>query len=179
MKVFFDYFGCCELVSDSFDHTETDLLYSVEAKMVPKEDAEDPELEKILDVVQNHNLMQYADDTALDKKTFTAMMKKYVKQVRMLLKETNPSREEAFVNEMNEYIKTILKNFKDYDYYHGTCDYDAMAEKCDEMKAKAEASGKDASGLTHLQEMIVICEYVDGMKPTFHFFKDGMYTESY
>ena len=57
--------------------------------------------------------MQYADDTALDKKTFTAMMKKYVKQVRMLLKETNPSREEAFVNEMNEYIKTILKNFKD------------------------------------------------------------------
>mgnify|MGYP001046889624 CR=1 FL=1 len=41
------------------------------------------------------------------------------------------------------------------------------------MKAKAEASGKDASGLTHLQEMIVICEYVDGMKPPFHFFKDG------
>lgn len=73
-----------------------------------------------------NSLMQYADDTALDKKTFTAMMKKYVKQVRMLLKETNPSREEAFVNEMNEYIKTILKNFKDYDYYHGTCDYDAM-----------------------------------------------------
>ena len=72
------------------------------------------------------SLMQYADDTALDKKTFTAMMKKYVKQVRMLLKETNPSREEGFVNEMNEYIKTILKNFKDYDYYHGTCDYDAM-----------------------------------------------------
>ena len=28
MKVFFDYFGCCELVSDSFDHTETDLLYA-------------------------------------------------------------------------------------------------------------------------------------------------------
>ena len=57
------------------------------------------------------------------------------------------------------------------------------------MKAKAEAAGKDASGLTHLQEMIVICrpeesfdwfnKYVDGMKPTFHFFKDGMYTESY
>ena len=70
--------------------------------------------------------MQYAEHTAVDKETFTAMMKKYVKQVRMLLKETNPSREEAFVNEMNEYIKTILKNFKDSDYYHGTCDYDAM-----------------------------------------------------
>ena len=28
--------------------------YSVEAKMVPKEDAEDPEKEKILDVIQNH-----------------------------------------------------------------------------------------------------------------------------
>ena len=28
--------------------------YSVEAKMVPKEDAEDPENEKILDVIQNH-----------------------------------------------------------------------------------------------------------------------------
>lgn len=31
MKVFFDYFGCCELVSDSFDHTETDLLYGFES----------------------------------------------------------------------------------------------------------------------------------------------------
>ena len=28
--------------------------YSVEAKMVPKEDAEDPENEQILDVIQNH-----------------------------------------------------------------------------------------------------------------------------
>ena len=28
--------------------------YSVEGTMVPKEDAEDPELEKILDVIQNH-----------------------------------------------------------------------------------------------------------------------------
>ena len=28
--------------------------YSVEAKMVPKEDAEDPENVKILDVIQNH-----------------------------------------------------------------------------------------------------------------------------
>lgn len=32
--------------------------YSVEAKMVPKEDAEDPELEKILDVVQNHKCVE-------------------------------------------------------------------------------------------------------------------------
>ena len=47
------------------------------------------------------------------------------------------------------------------------------------MKAKAEAAGKDASGLNHLQEMIVVCEWVDGIKPTFHFFKDGMYTERY
>ena len=47
------------------------------------------------------------------------------------------------------------------------------------MKEKAEAAGKDTSGLSHLQEMIVVCEYVDGVKPTFHFFKDGMYTERY
>lgn len=72
--------------------------------------------------------MQYADETALDKKTFTAMIKKYVKQVRMLLKDTNPEREEPFVNEMNEFIKKVLKNFNDYDYYHGTVDYDAMVE---------------------------------------------------
>lgn len=72
------------------------------------------------------SLLQYTDETALDKKTFTAMIKKYVKQVRMLLKETNPSREEAFVNEMNEWVKKILKNFGDYDYYHGTVDYDAV-----------------------------------------------------
>ena len=32
--------------------------YSVEAKMVPKEDAEDHELEKILDVVQNHKCVE-------------------------------------------------------------------------------------------------------------------------
>ena len=69
--------------------------------------------------------MQYADETALDKKTFTAMIKKYVKQVRMLLKDTKPEREEPFVNEMNEFIKKVLN---DYDYYHGTVDYDAMVE---------------------------------------------------
>ena len=125
------------------------------------------------------SLNQYVDDTALDKKTFTAMIKKYVKQVRMHLKETNPAREEAFVNEMNEFVKKVLKNFNDYDYYHGTVDYDAMEEKVNEMKAKAEAAGKEAAGLTTLQEMIVVCEWVDGIKPTFHFFKDGMYTERY
>lgn len=156
--------------------------------MVPKEDAED-ESEQILDVVQNHkyaqhskvicSLLQFTDETALDKKTFTAMIKKYVKQVRMYLKENKPEREEAFVSEMNEFIKKILKDFKDYDYYHGTVDYDAMEDRVNELKAKAEAAGKDASSLTHLQEMIVICEYVDGVKPTFHFFKDGMYEEQY
>ena len=107
------------------------------------------------------------------------MIKKYVKQVRMHLKETNPGREEAFVSEMNEFVKKVLKNFGDYDYYHGTVDYDAMEEKVNEMKAKAEAAGKEAAGLTSLQEMIVVCEWVDGVKPTFHFFKDGMYTERY
>ena len=179
MKVFFDDFGCCELVSDSFPATETDLLYSVEAKMVPKEDAEDPETEQVLNLVQNHNLLQYADETALDKKTFTAMMKKYVKQVRQSLKEKNPEREQKFVDEMNEFIKKILKDFKDYDYYHGTVDYDAVEEKINDMKASIEAQGKDASGLTSLQEMVIICEWVDGTKPTFHFFKDGMHSESY
>ena len=123
--------------------------------------------------------MQYQDDTALDQKTFTAMMKRYVKQVRMHLKDTNPEREEKFVAEMNDFVKKVLKDFKDFDYYHGTVDYDAMEEKIDEMKTKAEAAGKDASGLTSLQEMIIVCEWVDGMKPTFHFFKDGMYTENY
>ena len=107
------------------------------------------------------------------------MIKKYVKQVRMHLKETNPGREEAFVSEMNEFVKKVLKNFGDYDYYHGTVDYDAMEEKVNEMKAKAEAAGKEAAGLTSLQEMIVVCEWVDGVKPTFHFFKDGMYQERY
>ena len=75
-----------------------------------------------------YSLIQYADETALDKKTFTAMIKKYVKQVRMLLKDTKPEREEPFVNEMNEFIKKVLKNFNDYDYYHGTVDYDAMVD---------------------------------------------------
>ena len=75
-----------------------------------------------------YSLIQYADETALDKKTFTAMIKKYVKQVRMLLKDMKPEREEPFVNEMNEFIKKVLKNFNDYDYYHGTVDYDAMVE---------------------------------------------------
>ena len=83
--------------------------------------------------------MQYQDDTALDKKTFTAMMKRYVKQVRMHLKDTNPEREEKFVAEMNDFVKKVLKDFKDFDYYHGTVDYDAMEEKIDEMlKAKKE-----------------------------------------
>lgn len=131
------------------------------------------------DLILCSSLMQYQDDTALDKKTFTAMMKRYVKQVRMHLKDTNPEREEKFVAEMNDFVKKVLKDFKDFDYYHGTVDYDAMEEKIDEMKTKAEAAGKDASGLTSLQEMIIVCEWVDGMKPTFHFFKDGMYTENY
>ena len=75
-----------------------------------------------------YRLKQNADETALEKKNYTSMIKKYVKQVRMLLKDTKPEREEPFVNEMNEFIKKVLKNFNDYDYYHGTVDYDAMVE---------------------------------------------------
>ena len=73
-----------------------------------------------------NSLVAYAGDTALDKKTFTALIKKYVKQVRGYLKENNPEREKAFVEEMNTYIAGVLKAFNEYDFYHGTVDYDAV-----------------------------------------------------
>ena len=69
-----------------------------------------------------NSLVAYAGDTALDKKTFTALIKKYVKQVRGYLKENNPEREKAFVEEMNTYIAGVLKAFNEYDFYHGTVD---------------------------------------------------------
>ena len=59
------------------------------------------------------SLVAYAGDTALDKKTFTALIEKYVKQVRGYLKENNPEREKAFVEEMNTYIAGVLKAFNE------------------------------------------------------------------
>lgn len=47
------------------------------------------------------------------------------------------------------------------------------------MKTAAEAAGKDPSTVGNIQEMIVVCEWIDGEKPTFHFFKDAMYEERY
>ncbi|KAK8814279.1 hypothetical protein WA158_008141 [Blastocystis sp. Blastoise] len=172
MLVYHDIFGKCELVSDSFPSTEDDLLLNVEAKLVEKEDCEDDAVpEQILDVVQNHKY-----------KTFTSLMKKYVKQVRGYLKENNPEREKAFVEGMNNYIAAVLKAFKEYDFYHGTVDYDAIEDiyyDLAEQKEKATAEGKDPATITHPQEMIVICSYEDGVKPIFHFFKDGMIAEKY
>lgn len=157
-----------ELLSDSYAKIEIDdAVYEVNCKMVTKgpvqvntganasaegEDDEgcDDQAYQVIDVVDGFRLEQ----TSFDKKSFLVCIKAYMKAIKAKLEENNPSRVAAFEKGAQSYVKKILENFGDYEFYTGeTMDPEAM--------------------------VIPMGYREDGVTPFLVYWKDGLRAEKY
>lgn len=180
MKVYIDVFTDDELISDSYkqlppfeDASFSDVAFEVESCFISKGDedygiaanadadaeegaageAGDGTVEQVIDVVNKFNLQEQY----MDKKTFMAYIKKYMKNVCDHLEKNNPDRLNAFKTGGANLIKKVLGSFDDCNIYVGENASDGFAE---------------------FKALPVIARYA-GEEPTprFIFFVDGMREE--
>jgi hypothetical protein len=166
MLLYKDLISGDEMISDAFKIIEIDdIAFEVDCKMVTVKQGADvdiganasaeeqeEELEdgaiQVLDVVYTFRL----SETSFDKKSYMTYIKGYMKELKKRLQETNPERAQIFEEKAPAFVKKILGNFKDYDFYVG--------ESMDP---------EGAVGLLNYRE--------DGVTPYFTFFKDGLKVE--
>jgi hypothetical protein len=67
------------------------------------------------DVVHSFRLQS----TAFDKKAYMTYIKGYMKSVKKYLEEHNPDRVPIFEDKVKDFVKKILGNFSDYEFYTG------------------------------------------------------------
>jgi len=173
MIIYKDIFTGDELASDSCVMEELEgSVYKFTSKMVTKTESgeynigannPDPDAEVESEEIgsadstsvtvnllaDNHRLQS----TTFDKATYTTHIKNYMKRLRDKLKETNPTRAEAFQKQVQPFVAKVLSNMKDYDFWTGeSMDFD--------------------------NGMVVLMNYAeDGITPYFYVFKDGVKAE--
>ncbi|OMH81599.1 Translationally-controlled tumor protein-like protein [Zancudomyces culisetae] len=165
MLLFRDVISKDELFSDAYPiKLVDDFIYEVECKMIQvggesfdigaNPSAEDGEeaLEEGVEMTNNVVYSFRLQQTSFDKKSYMAYIKGYMKSVLKHLSETNPERVPVFQKKAQDFVKKIISNIKDYDFYIG--------------------EGMDPDG------MVALLNYrEDGITPYFSFFKDGLLEE--
>jgi len=168
MKIYKDLISGDELLSDSFPMVLLeDAVYEVQSKMTKKvesgnydiganaseEGAGDDEgfesSEQTIDALVDASRLQL---TQFDKKGYMAYIKTYMATLLTKLKDTNPDRVSAFQKGASAFVKKVLGDFNNYDFYTG----ESMT----------------------IEAMVVLKSYKeDGITPYFYFFKDGLLEE--
>ncbi|KAI8051939.1 translationally-controlled tumor protein [Syncephalis plumigaleata] len=136
-----------------------DIVYEVDCKMVsvsgdvdidiganPSAEGGDEELESSgAEMVNNVAHSFRLQSTSFDKKSYMATSR----AIKTKLQETNPDRVETFEKQAAGFVKKMLGDFKNYEFYTG--------------------ESMDVDG------MIALLNYrEDGITPYFTFFKDGL-----
>ena len=110
------------------------------------------ELEDGMVVVNNVVYSFRLQKTAFDKKSYMTYIKSYMKAIKKSLSESNPDRVAEFEKKATPFVKKILENFKNYDFYVG------------------ESMNPEGA--------VVLLDYrEDGITPFLTFFKDGLKIE--
>ncbi|KAK9471897.1 translationally controlled tumor protein [Dipodascopsis tothii] len=156
-----------EMISDAYDLTLVDdAVYEANCSMVQvgqgdvdigaNPSAEDGG-EALEDGVETVNNVVYSfrlQQTSFDKKSFLTYIKGYMKAVKAKLAETAPDSVSAFEKGAQTYIKKVIGNFKDYEFYTG--------------------ESMDPEG------MVVLLNYrEDGITPYVCFWKHGLKEEKF
>ncbi|KAM0787972.1 hypothetical protein ACM66B_006174 [Microbotryomycetes sp. NB124-2] len=162
MLLYTDVLTGDELISDAYDLKEVDgVVYEADCQMIvirngevdiganasaeeASEALEDGDVQ-VNNVVNSFRL----SPTSFDKKSFMVYIKGYMKAVKAHLQETKPDRVAAFEAGAQTWVKKVLGNFKDYEFYTG------------------ESMNPDG--------MVVLLNYrEDGTTPYMSFWKDGL-----
>lgn len=142
MIIYKDIITGDEIISDSYGLTEVDdAVYEADCAMIteggvevniganPSAEEADEGVEdgavKVNNIVHSFRLQQ----TNFDLKGYLAYIKGYMKAVKTKLQENNASPDTiaAFEKGAQEYVKKIIKNFKDLEFYTGeSMDPDGM-----------------------------------------------------
>ncbi|KAG5513808.1 hypothetical protein PMAC_000846 [Pneumocystis sp. 'macacae'] len=178
MLLYKDVISGDELISDAYSlKVVDDVVYEVNCDMVQIKPGEvdiganpsTEENEEILeDGVETVNNVIYSFrlvPTSYTKKDYQLYLKGYVKKLREHLQMNFPSRVEAFEKGVTTFVKKILANFKDYEFYVGESmnpDGWFYLNRCVLMSVG----------------MVVLLNYrEDGITPYMIFFKDGLKEE--
>ncbi len=76
----------------------------------------DDGVRQVIDIVEYMQLQS----TGFDKKGFKLFLKSYVKKIMAHLMEKHPEQVDEFKAGAAEFMKTLLANFKEYDFYTGS-----------------------------------------------------------
>jgi len=169
MIIFKDIITSDEVFADTYPFKIVDdVLFEVQGKMMKKvvennfnigaNPSENPEEEKdedldtnaggeLIDIVDNHRLVEIP----LDKAYYTGYIKSYMKKILDKLKADKSDRLEAFQKAAPGAVKNILKKFNDCKYFVG------------------ESMDSDNG-------MIILCDFKENV-PYLYFWKDGLVGE--
>ncbi|KAK9477700.1 translationally controlled tumor protein [Lipomyces japonicus] len=141
MLLYKDIISNDELISDAYDIKLVDnVVFEVDCQNIQvkqggdvdiganpsAEDAEEA-LEEGVEVVNNVVYSFRLTPTSFDKKSYLTYIKGYMKSVKAKLQETNPDAVSVFEKGAQAYIKKVVANFKDYEFYTGeSMDPEAM-----------------------------------------------------
>ncbi|KTW26661.1 hypothetical protein T552_02670 [Pneumocystis carinii B80] len=165
MLLYRDIVSGDELISDAYNLKEVDdVLYEVDCAMVqikqgevdiganPSAEGDEEITEDGVETVNNVVYSFRLVSTTYTKKDYQVYIKSYLKKLKQHLQENCPDRVEVFEKQVTVFIKKVLANFSDYDFYMG--------------------ESMDVDG------MVVLLNYrEDGITPYMTFFKDGLKEE--
>lgn len=141
MLIYKDIISGDELLSDAYDTTLVNgAVYEANCAMVnvsgggdvdiggnPSAEDGDEDLEDGTETVNNVVYSFRLQQTSFDKKSFLTYIKGYMKRVKAHLAEKNPDEIETFEKGATAYVKKVIANFGDWDFYTGeSMDPDAM-----------------------------------------------------
>ncbi|KAI0921127.1 hypothetical protein AcW1_004791 [Taiwanofungus camphoratus] len=163
MLLYSDIISDDEMFSDAFPiKLIDDIVYEVDCSMItvkagadvdiganPSADDQEEALEEGAAQVNNVVYSFRLQSTQFDKKSYLTYLKGYMKAVKEKLQEMNPDRVVAFEKGAQTFVKKLVANFKDYEFYTG------------------ESMNPDG--------MVALLNYrEDGVTPYFTFWKDGL-----
>ncbi|KAJ3484559.1 hypothetical protein NLI96_g5562 [Meripilus lineatus] len=132
MLLFKDVVSEDEMLTDAFPIKEVDdIVFEVDCAMVvvkegdvdiganPSAEEAEESLEEAAEKVNNVVHSGRLQSTVFDKKTYISHIKGYMKAVKEHLQKNNPDRVAAFESKAQPFVKKIIANFKDYEFYTG------------------------------------------------------------
>ncbi|KAF5115455.1 hypothetical protein DV454_002289 [Geotrichum candidum] len=142
MIIYSDIIAGDELLSDAYDiKLVDDVVYEVDSAQITikpgadvdiganpsAEDGDDDALEEGMITVNNVAYSFRLSETSFDKKSYITYIKGYMKRIKAKLAETDPEAVSVFEKGAAAYVKKIVANFKDYEFFTGeSMDPDGM-----------------------------------------------------
>jgi len=104
-----------KLRTDTFDIDEKAIGGNASAEGADDDGGADSATKQGVDIVMNGRLVEYA----MNKKDYMTHIKEYMKEVKTKLEKDNHPDKDLFQKNVQDFIKDVLANFKDYQFFCG------------------------------------------------------------